>query len=347
MRNSDWKLWDLNFEGVPVNPAETIERFIIGDNARMVVKPKPYVAAKAEIYIYTPNPEVWILVTVTFSPEWKFARAFPGVLQARDPQHRLTLTWPIVTTTDPKTNVEGHGIFPPPDDEWQTFSNLFWEAEKLPSGQAPQLDANKENGSVFGTLDASLTPDNAVVIATNLFFAATDRIMNRFAINSPTRTAFHLHWQKEVEAILAKGQEFIALRALPISDYSKSVEIHVSEIDGAPFKAPFFRLFFVFGGVPRGAAEWEALTDKAKGKHAGFVGEGEDWLDKIGLDRDEWNEKKKLRILEVGGMAVPVYPAKQDSTKSESGKARETESVRDGDQAASLADLLNQMVAIA
>jgi hypothetical protein len=345
MRHSDWKLWDLKYKGVPLNPDETIERYITGASVHMVIEPKPYVAAKASIYISNPTSDERILLALTFSPEWKLARAFPGFQPERPEQeHSHTLRWPVETDS----SNDGHltsvlGIL-------HVFGNLFWEAQKMPFHPAYQLAANEEDEAVSDTLDVSLTPDNAMVIPTYRFFAVTDQILRRFTVAGLARTAFHLNWQKEVIDMHRKEQEFVALRVLNMSDYSKSIKLEVEGSSRSSAEIPHsdLRLFFVFGGIPKGATEWEDLIDRAKGMGlagSGLVDEGVDWLPTLGMNLDEWNIKLRLHILEIGGMGVPVYPAMQQPTQSEGGNAREAELDHDGLLAAlSVGELMRTMV---
>lgn len=325
MCHSDWELWDVKYKGVPLNPDETIERFITGASVHMVIERKPYVVAKASIYISNPTSDDKIWLTLTFSPEWKLASAFPGFQPERSSQERsLTLHWPIVTDSSDDghlTSVEG---------VVHVFGNLFWEAQKMPFNPARQLAANEEGEAVSGTLDVSLTPDNAMAIPTYLFFAVTDQILRRFTVAVLARTAFHLNWQKEVIDMHRKGQKFVALRVLNMSDYSQSIKLEVEGFSRSSAETPHsdLRICFVFGAIPEHATEWKDLIGKVKGivpAECGLVDEDIDWLSTLGMNLDEWNIEHRMHILEIGGMAVPVYPSPQETAEQETAKQETAE----------------------
>jgi hypothetical protein len=142
----------------------------------------------------------------------------------------------------------------------------------------------------FNPANPSLVPENAAVLAFTCFLAHLDRALTSLGLHVSARNDFITYWLPHFVRIRDRGQD-VAFRFLPQPEYEYAARLYVT-----PAPEVVTRVFMLFGGVSAGDQAWTGGYHRA---------DTMDWKDVVGVRDDAWDESK-FRVLEWGGMEVPL-----------------------------------------
>lgn len=161
---------------------------------------------------------------------------------------------------------------------------LFWEAE---STGAPVLD----NDLPFNPSAPDLSPCNAVVMSYARLLPYLDGALRTFTLHVAARNDFITYWIAAFHRLSADNTRDIAIRFLPQYEYEKAAQLDVS-----PRPDVVTRVFMLFGGVEKKDTAWNEARVRVKDI---------EWRQVVGV-KDEADDPSRFRVLEWGGMEVPL-----------------------------------------
>jgi hypothetical protein len=246
----------------------------------------------------SPLPLRDLRIKVTLAKGWDFDMLYP-LATPRPSQgdgNSSCVSWTVSTHPDGTITDESTKI---------ACSYLFWEARvrvlppvsRAPPPSFPLHGVDEEE--VFDPSSPSFTPSTTVVLPFDDFVPYLDRTLGRLALTAAMRTDFIVFWLPNFRRIRDNGLH-IAIRFVRQKAFEAAARL---EVDGAS-PSTVARVFMLFGGVDTGTA----------GKENGWHGrtmtlveaEEVDWARRAGIDVEGMRDETKFRILEWGGMEIPL-----------------------------------------
>ncbi|KAG2152605.1 uncharacterized protein EDB93DRAFT_254693 [Suillus bovinus] len=232
---------------------------------------------KPVIYLYSPS-EIDVSVTLSLIPEWSLSVIYP-VVAIED--HGQRLEWNVRTHQDGSLTEHYSGL---------DVSYLFWEAE-LNLQAFPQSSASKPQlVDTFNPISSTLYDTDSIVIPADKVTVYLDKSLKVLGLHTEARTSFITYWLPYI-----LKHEYIALRFVRQAAYERTASLHIS-----PQPDVVTRVCMLFKGIRQEhLANWANAQMRAE-KDVDW------WVDVVGVDPARASDVTLFRVLEWGGMEVPI-----------------------------------------
>ncbi|KAG2079242.1 hypothetical protein BDR04DRAFT_1063848 [Suillus decipiens] len=232
---------------------------------------------KPVIYVYSPS-DIDVSVKLSLIPEWTLSVIYP-IVTTED--HGQRLEWNVRTHQDGSLTEHNSGL---------EVSYLFWEAET--NLQAfPRSSASKPQPvDSFNPIFSGLDDTDSIVIPVDKAAVYLDESLKVLGLHTEARTSFISFWLPYI-----LKHEYIALRFVPQSAYERAASLSIS-----PQPDVVIRVFMLFRGILKEhLANWSNARMQAE-KDVAW------WVDVVGVDVAKAGDVASFRVLEWGGMEVPI-----------------------------------------
>ncbi|RYP92672.1 hypothetical protein DL770_001185 [Monosporascus sp. CRB-9-2] len=243
------------------------------------------------IYLLSPISLQAVKVSVVLRPEWDFTVLYPLAPMTKSVDNSTsTVSWTVSVQPDGTLTQHSTG---------RQSSYLFWEARSVLSSTPRLLPA--------GGFNLAFDPSNPTVffepwhVSVTLPFDSLEQylgdVLQSLTLTPAMCTEFIVYWLPSFQRIRDRGQH-IRFTFVPQEAFNKAAEL---KIEGAIPKA-VARVFMLFGGVVKQEsrdpdADYQLIIEDAC--HI-------DWPGVIGLDIWGMEDEAAFRVLEWGGMEVPM-----------------------------------------
>ncbi|CAA7263591.1 unnamed protein product [Cyclocybe aegerita] len=243
--------------------------------------------AKPVIYLFAPDL-LEATVRLSLSPQWGLSAIYPVVPITQGTTESLEkVIWSV--RVNPGGTLMEHitGL---------EVAYLFWEATTNHIPPASPTHGTQLHES-FDPSHPILNAENSVVIPVTNITPYLDKELQELGLHTEARMSFISFW---LPAMLK--HKYIALRFLPQDAYERAAPLAVT-----PRPDVITRVYMVFQGVgDEDLASWDAARKRGT-KEQGI------WKYIVGVDKSRIEDKGLFRVLEWGGMEIPLLNCRQEA----------------------------------